>query len=46
MHNNREIEEDMTHRIKIGWLKSQNALEVLYKRQIPTKLEENAIGHL
>ena len=34
-----EIHEDVTHRIKAGWLKWRNALGVLCDRKIPLKLK-------
>ena len=35
-----EIHEDVTHRIKTGWLKWRNALRVLCDGKIPLKLKE------
>ena len=34
-----EIQEDVTHRIKAGWLKWRDALAVLYDGKIPLKLK-------
>jgi hypothetical protein len=36
-----EIDEDVEHKIKVGWLKWGLASGVLCDRQMPTRLKEN-----
>ena len=39
-----EIDEDVEHRIKAGWLKWRLASGVLCDRRIPIRLKEKFIG--
>lgn len=39
IHDNEEIEEEVTIRIKTGWLKRPNGWGALCNRRIPTKLK-------
>lgn len=36
-----EIEEDVNHRIHIGWLKQKNVYDVIYDRKVPIKFKRN-----
>ena len=39
-----DIDEDVNHRIKAGWMKWRQASGVLYDKRVPQKLKAGSIG--
>ncbi|GKD30210.1 hypothetical protein Tco_1240988 [Tanacetum coccineum] len=39
IHKSRRIEDDVTHRIQVGWLKWRAATRILYDKKVPLKLK-------
>ncbi|GJV91044.1 ataxia telangiectasia mutated family protein [Tanacetum coccineum] len=39
MHKSKRIEDDVTHRIQVGWLKWRAATRILYDKNVPLKLK-------
>ena len=39
-----DIDEDVSHRIKAGWMKWRQASGVLYDKRVPQKLKDSFIG--
>jgi hypothetical protein len=44
LQKDRDIDEDVSHRIKASWLKWRKASGVLYDRRVPHKLKGKSIG--
>ena len=43
IHKDREIEEDVNNKIKVGWMKWRSPPKILCDSRILTKLKENFI---
>ena len=39
LHRDRDIDEDVSHRIKVGWMKWRQASGILYDKRVPLKLK-------
>jgi hypothetical protein len=44
LQSDREIDENVSHRIKPGWIKWRQTSDVLYDKKVPNKLKTSSTG--